>query len=66
MKGGGQFFKENSRLSLRGGDRGLPPATMNVAPGYLHRKIEEKYNQKKSLAVFFPAYLLYLSGNLKS
>ena len=28
-------------LSLRGGDRGFPPATMNVAHGYLHRKIEE-------------------------
>ena len=29
-------------LSLRGGDRGFPPATMNVAPGYFHRKTEEK------------------------
>ena len=30
-----------SGLSLRGGDRGFPLATMSVAPGYLHRKIEE-------------------------
>ena len=29
-------------LSLRGGGRGFPPATKNVAPGYFHRKIEEK------------------------
>ena len=29
-------------LSLRGGDRGFPPATMNVAPGYFHRKTQEK------------------------
>ena len=30
---------------------------MNVIPGYFHKKIEEKSNQKKSLAVCFPAYL---------
>ena len=29
-------------LSLRGGGRGFPPATKNVAPAYFHRKIEEK------------------------
>ena len=29
-------------LSLRGGGRGFPPATKNVAPGYFHRKKEEK------------------------
>jgi len=29
-------------LSLRAGGWGFPPATMNVAPGYLNRKIEEK------------------------
>ena len=29
---------------------GGPLATMNVAPGYFHWKIEEKQNQKKSLA----------------
>ena len=29
-------------LSLRGGGRGFPPVTKNVAPGYFHRKIEEK------------------------
>ena len=31
-----------SELSLRGGGRGFPPTTMNVAPGYLQKKIEEK------------------------
>ena len=34
-------------------------------PGYFHRETEEKYNQKKSLAVWFPTYLI-LPGNLKS
>ena len=29
-------------LSLRGGGWGFPLATMNVAPGYFHRKIESK------------------------
>ena len=29
-------------LSLRGGGQGFPPVTKNVAPGYFHRKIEEK------------------------
>ena len=33
--------------------------------GYVHRETEEKYNQKKSLAVWFPTYLI-LPGNLKS
>ena len=37
--------------------QGLPPAMMNVIPGYFHKKIGEKSNQKKSLAVCFPAYL---------
>ena len=32
----------NTGLSLRGGGRGFPPATKNVAPAYFHRKIEEK------------------------
>ena len=39
---------------------------MNVVPGYFNWNIEEKYNQKKSLAVWFPAYLLYLRGKWKS
>ena len=34
-------------LSLRGRDRGFPPVTINVTPSYFHRKIGEKYNQKK-------------------
>ena len=29
-------------LSLRGEGRGFPLPTMNMAPGYFHRKIEEK------------------------
>ena len=29
-------------LSLRGGRRGFSLGTKNVAPGYFHRKIEEK------------------------
>ena len=53
-------------LSLRGGGRGFPLATMNVAPSYFLRKIEEKWNQNKSLAVLFPTYLLNLTSNLKS
>ena len=31
-------------LSLRGGGRGVTAATVNVAPGYFHRKKKEKYN----------------------
>ena len=53
-------------LSLRGRGRGFAPATIYVAPGYFHRETEEKYNQKKFLTVWFPSYLLYLPGNLKS
>ena len=45
------FIPDREGLSLRGGGRGFPTAKMNMAPGYFHRKIEEKYNQKKSLAV---------------
>ena len=40
-------------------------ATMNVAPSYFQRKIEENQNQKKSLAVRFPTYLLYLPWQLE-
>ena len=58
--------KSGPRLSLRAGGWGFPPATMSVAPGYFYGKIEEKQNQKKSLAVWFPFYLLYVPGNLKS
>ena len=53
-------------LSLRAGGRGFSPATKRVAPCYFYWKIVEKENQKKSLAVWFPAYLLYLPGNSKS
>ena len=31
-----------SGLSLRGGGREFPPATMNVFPSYFQRKIKEK------------------------
>ena len=31
-----------------------------ISPGYFNWKIEEKQNQKKSLAFWFPAYLLYM------
>ena len=53
-------------LSLRAGGLGFSPANKRVAPGYFYWKIEQNWNQKKSLAVWFPAYLLYLPGNLKS
>ena len=52
-------------LSLRAGGYGFPPANMSVTPPCYQRKIEEKYNQKKSLAVLFPAYLLFLPGNFE-
>ena len=38
-------------LSLRVGGRGFSPDYYERGPGYFHRKIEEKWNQKKSLAV---------------
>ena len=39
---------------------------LGISPGYFHRQIEEKYNQKKSLAVVILANLFYLPRNLKS
>ena len=36
------FIPDQEGLSLRGRGREFPPATMNMAPGYFHRKIEEK------------------------
>ena len=36
------FIPDQEGLSLRGGGQEFPPATMNMAPGYFHRKIEEK------------------------
>ena len=48
--GTGQTIGSDSAVSKRGGG-GFPTAIMNVAPGYFHRKIEEKLNQTKSLAV---------------
>ena len=42
--------------SLRAGGWGFSSGFHKYifTPGYFHRKIEEKYNQKKSLAVWFP------------
>ena len=40
-----------ARLLLRAGGRGFSPATKRVTPGYFYWKMEEKENQKKSLAV---------------
>ena len=48
-------------LFLRGRGQGFPQLL-----SYNCRKTEEKYNQKKSLAIWFPAHLLYLPDNLKS
>lgn len=39
---------------------------LDISPGYFLWKIEETKHQKQSLALFFPAYLLYLPGDLKS
>ena len=52
-------------LSLRGGGRRFPAASMNVVPGYFERKIDEKWSQKKPLADWFLAFFCLL-GNLKS
>ena len=46
-----QWNLSSAGLSLRAGGRGFSPATKRVAPGYFYWKTEEKYNQKKSLAV---------------
>ena len=49
---------------------GVPPPPplgyYEWGPRLLWSKIEEKYNQKKPIAVWFPAYLLYLPSTLKS
>ena len=38
-----------------------------MIPGYFQKKKrEEEKNRKKSLAAWFPAYLLYLPGSMKS
>ena len=62
-----------SGLSLRGrgrggGGRDLPQllSAWPLATFIQCRKIEEKYKQEKPLAVWFPAFLLYISSNLKS
>ena len=36
----------------------FPEYYMSVVPGYFYQKIEEKYNQKKSLAVWLIPWLL--------
>ena len=40
-----------TKLSLRAGDQGFLPATLNVVPGYFHRKLEENKIEEKGLAV---------------
>ena len=55
-------------VSLRAGNSGgwvFPPAIMNVTPAYFCRKMEEKQNKTKSLAVWFPIYLNDLPSYLK-
>ena len=52
-------------LSLRGGGRGFSQATTNLAPGYFHRKIEEKQDQKKSLAGLIPRLLVVFTWQLE-
>ena len=44
-----------SGLSIRGRGQGLPPAAMNVSPGYFHRKIEEKLPSR-----FIPGLLVFI------
>ena len=41
---------------IKGRATGIPPATVNMVPSYVyfHRKIEKKYNQKKSIAFDTP------------
>ena len=43
----------------------FPPAIINVTPAYFCRKMEEKQNETKSLAVWFPIYLNDLPNYLK-
>ena len=45
------FFLRDTGLSSRAGGRGFSPAAKRVDPGYFYWKMEEKQNQKKSLAV---------------
>ena len=46
------FDYTKTGLSLRAGTTGDSPPP----PGYFHKKIEEKQNPQKSLAVWFPTY----------
>ena len=41
-----------------------PDTYMNMVPGYFHRKIEEKYNQKKSSG-FIPHLLVLFTWQLE-
>ena len=45
-------------LSLRGWGRGFSPVTMNVAPGYFHRKTEEEKKEPKEIRSCLIPYLL--------
>ena len=68
-------FKYLSLISFRGGAVIIKSPEPGSSPGYYERgppatfigKQKKKKNQKKSLAVWFPAYfMVYLPGNLKS
>jgi len=45
---------------------GISPSYHECAPRLLSLETQEKWNQTKSVAFWFPAYLFYLPGNLQS
>ena len=50
---------------LRGDSRGFPPATMNVALSYFHRKIERKIEPKEIPSCFIPCLLVVFTRQLE-
>ena len=46
------------RAVIKSREPGISPSYHECALGYFHWKIEEKWNQNKSLAVWFPAYYM--------
>ena len=58
------FYIAWAELSIRGGGRGFSPASLLWTWPPATFKGKEK--KKEPLAVWFPAYLLYLPGTLKS
>ena len=55
----------HSGLSLRDRGWGFALATKNAAPGYFHSKMEEKWNQKKSLVGLIPRLLVVFTWQLE-